>query len=248
MNFVVRPLIWLPIVSLFFAAFSVGAEEGTLTVRTQPEGVEVWLDDNFIGDSPILEKKLKPGRYTLKIIDPVQHTSLVEEVFIQSGEATIIEKTVKGKFGSLRITSDPEGANVHLTTTLGKTPLANDFMNPGKYRLEIEHPSKRFKTETQDIVIHRGKTVTLNKSLERHSVFDTKALVRLGLGAGAIVSYMWAIIEQGNVGRNEIKEENADIEDMANYEDLRKKAATKRTVGIILGSACVIGFEIVAFF
>ncbi|MBD3320731.1 MAG: PEGA domain-containing protein [Chitinivibrionales bacterium] len=249
MIFLSRPLVGFAMLFLWSTLFHSWAAEGTLTVRTHPEGIEVWLDDNFIGDSPVIEKKLKPGRYSLKLIDPIQHTSLSEEVFIQSGESTIIEKTVKGKFGSLRINSDPEGADVHLTTTLGKTPLSNDFMNPGKYRLEIRHPSKRYRPEIQDIVINRGKTVNISKSLEKKTVFNTKTLVRLGFGAGAIISYVWAVVEQGNVGRNEVKKDTAsDPDDQSHFEDLRKKAATKRTFGIILGSACVVGFEIIAFF
>jgi hypothetical protein len=233
-----------------------GQEDGRLTVRSDPEGVEVWLDDQYIGDTPILEKKLKPGRYMVKLIDAARHTSLSEEIFIQAGQTTLVEKTIETKFGSLRVNSDPEGAEVHLSLPLGKTPVSNDFMNPGKYRVEIRHPSAIYAPAVEDITIPRGKTVTLDKKLEKQSPFDMKALVRLGLGAGAIAGFVWAVVEQHEystlskeieLGR-EIPTEILGPEKLNEKRDERTAASVKRTVGIVVGSLCVIGFEIVAFF
>lgn len=226
-----------------------GAEDGILNVKTTPEGIEVWLDDKYIGDSPIIEKKLKPGRYSLKLIDPIQHSSTSEEIFIQPGEITIVEKTIVGKYGSVKIATDPEGAEVTISTKLGKTPLSNDFMNPGKYRLKIKHPSKFYEPVVEDITVPRGKPVNISRELERKNPFDMKALVRLGLGAGAAVGFVWAIVEQGNYRENLTK---ADMPTNAAERDaLEAKAntaATKRTVGIVVGALCIVGFEIVAFF
>ncbi|MBD3422140.1 MAG: PEGA domain-containing protein [Chitinivibrionales bacterium] len=230
-------------------AFSVVAGDGTLIVKTRPEGIEVWLDDKYIGDSPIMNKKLKPGRYSLKLIDPIQHTSTTEEVFIQADQITEIEKSIKAKFGSLAVTSEPEGAEVSIATSLGKTPVTNDFMNPGKYRIEIKHPNSSYTSATEDIVIPRGEKVTISKSLEKKSPFNTLALIRLGLGAGAIASYFWAIAENGNSGKHQGSADN--LTDPATKEDAQNKADKARNkviFGSILGTVCVIGFEIVAFF
>jgi len=226
------------------------AADGSLTVKTDPEGIEVWLDDNYIGDSPILEKKLKPGRYSLKLVDPIQHSSTVEEVFIQDNEETVVEKMITGKFGGLKVSSDPEGAEVSIATALGKTPLSNEFMNPGKYRLHIQYPGKNWVPVTEEIVINKGKTISLSKTLEKKSPFNLTTLVRLGLGAGAIVSYVWAIVEQGEHKYYSAKLENNLLleAERTEFKDKDHSAQVQRTWGIILGSACVVGFEIVAFF
>jgi hypothetical protein len=218
---------------IFLAAYSLSFAEadGVLTVKTDPEGIKIWLDDKYIGDAPLLDKKLKPGRYSLKLVDPVQQTSSVEEVFIQAGETTVIEKTVKSNYGSLKISSDPEGADVYISTALGKTPLSNDFMIPGKYRLEIKHPGKSYETFMNDIVIPRGETVSINKALDEKSILNAKAVWRLVLGAGAIGGFVWAVVERGDpnfVGSN--------------------GSVTGEVLGIVLGSLCVVGFEIVGFF
>jgi len=244
------------IIALLMVSSSLFAD-GFLTVRTDPDGIEVWLDDNFVGDSPVVDKKLKSGRYSLKLVDPVQHSSTIEEIFIQDNENTVIEKTIKSKFGSLRANSVPEGAIVSISTELGPTPVSNDFMNPGKYRVEIRHPDKKYIPVVEEIVIPRGESVSLSKTLEREKSFTKKDFWRLALGAGTAGGYVWAIIAQGNYNeysfKNEYKDRLRDNE--LKNEDLEKDFAAKRgsalaqsIIGIVGGSLCLIGLEIVAFF
>jgi hypothetical protein len=213
------------------AAPAIYAEaDGVLTVKTDPEGIKIWLDDKYIGDSPLIDKKLKPGRYSLKLVDPVQQTSSVEEVFIQSGEITVIEKTVKSNYGSLKVSSDPDGADVSIMTALGKTPLSNDFMIPGKYRLEIKHPSKSYGASVSDIVIPRGEIVNVNKTLEKKTLLDGKAVARLALGVGALGGFIMGVGERsdGNFGGT-------------------NGAVPGMWIGVVVGCLCVVGFEIVGF-
>jgi hypothetical protein len=217
---------------LIAAAAVYAAEEGTLSVKTSPDGIEVWLNDKYIGDSPIAGKKLKPGRYSLKLVDPVQHTSTAEDIFIAANEETVIEKSIQSKFGSIKVTTEPEGADVFIATSLGTTPLSNDFVIPGKYRLEVRPGKKSYKPHVEDITVLRGKTVTLNKTLEKKKVLDKKAWLRLAFGAGAIGGFGWALSEHG----------------MYKIDPNRSGADVKRILGITLGSLCVIGLEITAFF
>lgn len=219
--------------------------DGLLTVKTEPEGIEIWLDDQFVGDSPIIDKKLKAGRYSLKLVDPVQHSSTIEEVFIQENETTIIEKTLKSKFGTLKINSAPEGAQVSIYNELGNTPLTNNFMNPGKYRIEFRHPNKMYKSAIEDVVIPRGESITVSKALEKKKALDSKAVLRLVLGAGTAAGYIWAIIEQGHYKEYRTK---YDFTYKEEYNDKQNTAAVLRTLGIIGGSLCLVGLEITAFF
>lgn len=224
--------------------------DGFLTVRTDPEGIEVWLDDNFVGDSPIIDKKLKSGRYSLKLVDPVQHSSTVEEIYIQDNENTVIEKTIKSKFGTLKVTSVPEGADVSIATELGPTPVSNDFMNPGKYRLEIRHPDAKYHPIVEEIVIPRGESVSLSKTLEKEKAFDNKDFWRLALGAGTAGGYVWGIVQYAKYTRYIERSRNS-VYDQSEQDDFVKKSKgslTQSILGIVGGSLCLIGLEIVAFF
>jgi len=223
------------------SSMPLAAAEGSLSVKTIPDGIEVWLDGTYVGDSPIEGKRLKSGRYTLKLVDPVQHTSTSEEIFIDANQTTTIEKTMRSKFGTLQVASDPEGADVMISTNLGKTPLTNNFMNPGKYRLEIRHPSKAYIPVVQEITIPRGEAANVSKNLERKTPFTKKALVRLGLGAITAVGYTWAIVENGNYKRLMQRGTVESLEEA-------KQPKVRRILGAAIGSTSLLALEIVAFF
>jgi hypothetical protein len=213
--------------------------EGILTVKTDPEGIEVWLGDKFIGQAPIIEKKVRAGRYTLKLVDPIQHSSTSEAVLIQDGEPTVVERTITSKFGSLKVTSDPEGADVYIATELGKTPLSNDFMNPGRYRIEIRPPNAWYETAVTEVAIPKGETVSIDQKMQTRQFLTKKNILSLALMAGAAGGFAWGIIEQGHYEK---------------YKERRQPSSTidgamlGRTLGIVVGSTCLLGLEIIALF
>lgn len=232
------------ITSMLFGAIalvwcnSFAVEEGKLTVTTDPEGVEVWLGENYIGNSPVIEKKVPTGRYTVKLVDPVQRISLVEQVMITINNTVVIEKKLKPKFGTLKVTSVPEDADVFMTMPLGKTPLINEFINPGKYIIEIRHPDKQFHSVQKNVVVSEGMANVVTDTLFKDKVSNTNTILRLGLGAGALAGFIWAAFESGNRQTYRADERYSDA----------GKAGTRLALGVVAGSLCVIGFEIVAFF
>lgn len=224
---------------LLYGMVQAASAEGTLTVRTDPEGIEVWLGDKFLGQSPIVEKKVKAGRYELKLVDPARHTSVSEDVLIEENQPVVLDRTITSKFGSLKVTTIPEGAEVAIATELGKTPLSNDFMNPGRYRLEIRSPDSRHLSTVTEVSITGGGVATVNQKLKTRSFFTTRTIVSLCLTAGTAGGWIWGLCEQGLYrmysaeGGPQSKIDNA---------------ALGRTLGIIVGSVCLIGLQIVVFF
>jgi len=214
--------------------------EGILTVKTEPEGIEVWLGDKFIGQSPVIEKKIKAGRYTLKLVDPTQHTSTSEVLLIQDGEPTVVERTIASKFGCLKVVSSPEGADVYIATELGKTPVSNEFMNPGRYRIEIRAPNSWYQTAVSEVTIPKGETVFIDKKLGMGPFFTKKNIVSLALMAGTAGGFIWGLIENGHYEKYK-----RDGHQPSNVVDGAKLG---RTLGIVAGSSCLIGLEIVALF
>jgi hypothetical protein len=204
---------------------------GTLTVKTDPQGIEVWLGDKFIGQSPVINKKIKAGRYTLKLVDPAQHTSTSEELLVQDGQPTVVERTIASKYGSLKITSSPQGADVYIATELGKTPIANDFMNPGRYRIEIRPDHPWYQTAVTEVTIPKGETVFIDQKLHGKPLLTVKNIISLALMAGAAGGFTWGIIENGHYEK---------------YND--DGARTGGTVGIVLGSMSLIGLGVIALF
>jgi hypothetical protein len=233
-------LMFLGVCTVLISA--VVAEDGMLTVTTDPEGVEVWLGENYIGNSPITAKKVPVGRYTIKLIDPVMRISQTEQVMITANATVVIEKKLKPKFGTLRINSVPEDAEVYMTMPLGKTPLVNEFINPGKYILEIRHPNKLYKPSSENVTISEGVVNTVLDTLETvqvPKVNNKKIIARLALGGLAAAGFSFAIIKE--------RDKQLHLKDGNSGNDAGK-ARTQEVLGITVGALSIIGFEIIAFF
>ncbi len=213
-------------------------DEGKVTVTTDPEGVEVWLGDNYIGNSPVIEKKVPTGKYIIKLVDPVQRTSQIEQILVTPNNTVTIEKKMKPRFGTLKVNSVPEDADVYITMPLGKTPLLNEFINPGKYEIEIQHPNKRYHSLVKSVVVSEGSANLVSDTLVKDKLLNNKALLRLALGAGALGSFIWGAVENGK--QHSFKAEHKDSD--------AKTAGVLRTIGLSAGALCVVGFEVVAFF
>ncbi|HON10943.1 MAG TPA: PEGA domain-containing protein [Chitinispirillaceae bacterium] len=224
---------------------SYSSDAGILSVITEPESIEVWINNDFLGLSPVIDKKMPEGTYQIKLVDPLQRSSVYEQISISKNTRTIVEKKIDSRFGCLKVSSVPQGAKVFLSTELGTTPLVNEFMNPGTYSLRIQHPDTRYDPLSRSITIKQGDTVSLNESLEREKILNKKALIRLSLGAAAAGGFVWAIIEQGlrqkYTDRYKLTADNK-------YKTDSDIASRCSILGITIGSACLIGLEIAAFF
>jgi hypothetical protein len=227
----------------FFSGCLLADQEGFLTVNTEPSGVEVWLDNNFIGNSPVNDRKMPAGNYEVKLIDPIQKISLVEQVYIGANSTVVVEKTLVSKYGALKVNSVPENADVYLSIPLGKTPLSNEFIVPGKFLVEVRHPDKKYLLSSKNIVVNAGEPVTLIDTLVKENaakkaLVDKKGLLRIGLGAGALASFIWAFAESDK--QHDFKTKNE--------ADNEKAAGIRKGFGIAAGTFCIVSFEIVAFF
>ncbi|MDG5814737.1 PEGA domain-containing protein [Chitinispirillales bacterium ANBcel5] len=233
------------IVVLFFGV--VWANEGTLSVITDPPGVEIWVGENFIGNSPVNERRLPAGRYNVRIVDPVQRISHSEQVVIEANRSVMLEKNLARRYGKLEVNSEPKGAEVFLTVPLGTTPVSNDFIIPGQYLVEIRYPDQECSFSTKNVVVREGQSAFITDTLklvveeieeEPQKLFTPKAWARIGLGVGALAGMGWAIYENGLARkfRSEFRDNRA------------SSAEVRRNIGIITGSVCVLAFEIIAFF
>jgi hypothetical protein len=98
-------------------------------------------------------------------------------------------------YGKLRVNTDPPGADVVIVAELGKTPLANDFINPGLYRIEIRHPGGKYLAVAAEVAFADGQPVTLNHTLTKPPVFTKRRGIQLALGVGAAAGFVWAIVD-----------------------------------------------------
>ena len=245
---------------LFILLFAINASLiadnlGTLTVLTDPIGVEVWLGNRFLGNSPLKSIPLPTGSYKLRLISTLYHTSVNENIEISREGETLVEKKILANFGSIKLTSIPSDAKITISSTLGKTPLETEMMNPGRYTVIVtpqNSDSKFYQSDTLDLKVEPGKITSDSIVLKKQKILTRKFMFRGVLGAAAIGSFVWAIIENGKAHDFEnyakIYSENGEPQKAADANDNAKKARIFRNIGVVAGSLSVVGFEIVAFF
>ncbi|MGB9763401.1 MAG: serine/threonine-protein kinase [Minisyncoccia bacterium] len=118
-----------------------------LIINTEPYNAKVYIDDEFIGLSP-LELLTPKNELNLKILKE-NYEDYTEKVLLYN-ESKMINVTLKEKKssapstqpvlkqGKLSLDSDPQGADVYIDKKLyGKTPLNID-LKIGSYKVEIK--------------------------------------------------------------------------------------------------------------
>lgn len=132
-----------------------------LQVTTNDVAATLYLNDEYISDTPFNKKDLQPGNYTLKIVPedpeyvsyelPIKLTSgLLTAVVWTPGDRTEtsggvvfeLERISNRQMTELTISSIPDGAIVRVNTgEMEFTPTLQSELTPGKHDLQVSLPS-----------------------------------------------------------------------------------------------------------
>ncbi|MDH5716136.1 MAG: PEGA domain-containing protein [Spirochaetia bacterium] len=116
-----------------------GSNWGHLEVLSEPSQASVYLDDQFIGKTPLSERYLPALPYKLSI-QKKGYLPTLKTINVNTGETSgYSEKLIKAKStGSITITSVPENAFIYLDSEYkGKTPLKLNEIEEGVHQLKI---------------------------------------------------------------------------------------------------------------
>lgn len=136
-------------------------ELAVLNITSVPDSVEIFINDERIGTTPIKDKQYPLGTYQLRAQLPwyVTYNNIVELSQGKNTKQIILEPD----FGTLKISSSPyDSLNIFINNNLRKekTPFTYERMWPGKYY--IKAGSKDYITDEQECIIGRGETIVVN--------------------------------------------------------------------------------------
>jgi hypothetical protein len=200
------------------------AASGQLTVVTEPPNAAIWVNGQFIGQSPLQGRSLPVGPYAVRLVDQIRQISTTRNVEIVEDSLTILNVTLQSDYGQLSVDSRPQGADVYLLTKVGTTPVRDEPIIPGAYVLELRHPNKRYLAYNEKIIIEKGAKLPINAPLSRQGIMTVKSWVRIGLGVASLGGYLCGCINNGR--------------------GLHGDAAWE----FAFGTVCLVGLEVVAFF
>jgi hypothetical protein len=142
---------------------SLSALPGNLTVSSRPVDARVFLDGKPAGRTPLELRNIEEGEHRLRLEVPGFH-AYEQKVFINSGQGTQLNATLKIRQGFLDIASRPHGASVRLNGNFyGRTPLRVDKVEPGK--LEVEIASAGYRAFKEVFSVKPDDTITIREDL-----------------------------------------------------------------------------------
>ncbi len=111
---------------------------GTLKINSTVNGLKVFIDSKYIGDTPVNDYNLSPGLHEISI--------LFENISIYStnktiipGETTIVQLKDKDIYGTLKIISNVNNSVVYIDgTPKGRVPIYNLKVLPGEHLIVVK--------------------------------------------------------------------------------------------------------------
>lgn len=173
-------------------SFLSGKESGNLTITSTPSSASVYLDNNYFGQTPLHLKHIGFGSYQL---------SLKKENFQDLNQVIKITKeqnlfpfdlSLKTGPGSVKVTSNPSGAEVYVDNTLlGITPIILKDLSIGFYRITLYlEKHKKYQTDIQ--ISSKNFNQQLNIALVPHKKISYEKWMKRNLDAAKAMGYISA--------------------------------------------------------
>ena len=121
---------------------SLKAMYGSLLVKTNPSGAEIFLDDAEIssGKSPVLLDRLLASTHKLKAV--YRNEKRNRSVKVEKNDTTSATVVFSNPNGFLDLVTDPPGADIYINTALRRDVKTPQFIEiqPGFYKVRLAHP------------------------------------------------------------------------------------------------------------
>jgi len=127
----------------------------TLTMNSEPDKATVFIDDKYVGVTPLVFRELGPGHHFIKLTkrDHMPWTKLVELLY---PEEKLTAKLAPRPKGTLFVDSVPPQADVYVDGEYeGKTPFEKKNVDANRYSIRVE--KEQFQTWEGEVVIQPGQ-------------------------------------------------------------------------------------------
>jgi len=133
-----------------------------LTVYSTPEGAYVYLNGTLIGTTPIENYQLAPGTYALQV-SKEGYKDYKTTISVSGGETKIVNANLEILNGTLKVSSEPPGAEVYVNGSYkGTTPLVLDLY-PDEYTVEIK--KEGYNPYSEKVTVKPGQMTSITATL-----------------------------------------------------------------------------------
>ena len=142
---------------------SLSKSVGSLLLRTEPAGANVYIDGKLAGVSPLRSEELTPGIHRVQVSKEAYETQ-EKEVIIKANERAEVSVSLKKIIGGLMIQTEPPGANVYVDgKSLGISPYEAKELLPGIHRVRID--KEGYEAWEKEVMVEGGKKAEIRPQL-----------------------------------------------------------------------------------
>ncbi len=124
---------------------------GSISVSANVEGASVYLDDELVGEAPLIREDVPAGRHRIRV-ESTGHESFETDVRVRAGERAKVTASLEALARSLRVESDVPGATVFLDRNyIGTTPADIKSVSPGEHQLTVSADGYDMYAETLNV-------------------------------------------------------------------------------------------------
>jgi hypothetical protein len=145
-------------------------QSGSLSVTSEPNGADIYVDGQYRGPTPSIVPGLAPGSHTVRV-HKAGYDEFISTVTVYAGQITRVPVTFSPPppgVGSLEVSSDPAGASLFLDGHyMGLTPAGDTYdltsVTAGLHTVQLKLDD--YQTYTQTVQVTAGRIITINARL-----------------------------------------------------------------------------------
>ncbi len=179
---------------------------GYINISTSPEqGAKVFVDDDYIGESPITTDKLASGNHTVRVMKDMY--KMKEQTFtVNDGQTTNANITMAANFVNVTVNADSQ-SDIYVDEEYKGKGRWTGRLSEGSHIFEARKANHKASKKTIDLVLGKNETITLeapkpiNGSIEINSSPMEANIYIDGKSYGTTPNYINEII----IGTHELK-------------------------------------------
>ncbi len=117
---------------------SLTAKPGSMNIYSEPKGAQIFIDNNFMGQTPVSLKKVAEGDHEIRLVKE-NFKEWTQRVIVHSFKPTDVKAVLEVSPGILTVNSSPPGAMIHFKGKyVAQTPHTLSNITPGEVVIHVD--------------------------------------------------------------------------------------------------------------
>jgi len=150
------------------------AKPGSMNIYSEPDSAEIFVDNNFMGVTPMSLKKVAEGEHEIRLVKK-NYKEWSQRVVVRSFQPTDVKAILEVSPGNLSVNSFPSGASIYFKgKKIAETPHTLSNISPGEIVLQVE--KEGFESWTTSVWIAPSSHEVIDIALiEKKGVFTVSS-------------------------------------------------------------------------